>query len=236
MKTLFVVCQHGDEKTPLAVIKGNFGSQCEILIANQAALEADKRFMESDLNRSFPGSAQGTAEEKIANKILPVLLKYDYVVDLHTASKPTPLFIIMTKVSSEHLGLAKKFGATKIVQMQKSLATGKALIDHVPVGISIESGKEGDKKTYSAVKLALENYLSNQIPEIECEYYQVFQILKREQSDERLAPSIKPFVLVKKGQPLTNYRSADEDFYPVLPRERYPGVLSMMAKRVSALI
>lgn len=51
---------------------------------NQEAYKSNKRFMESDLNRSFPGKEDGTYEERLAKKTLEKVKNADYVLDIHS--------------------------------------------------------------------------------------------------------------------------------------------------------
>src|SRR3989344_7923920 len=102
--TVWVVCQHGNELTPLEIIKRYFKDKVSYIIANSEAVHKNKRFIESDLNRSFNGKSN-TFEEKIAQKLLKELKKYKYVLDFHTSTSDTPIFIIMTKITPKHLNL-----------------------------------------------------------------------------------------------------------------------------------
>ena len=67
------------------------------MVANEAALEKGVRYLEVDLNRSFPGRRAGKYEERLAGVVLRRLKKYGEVVDLHTATCSTPLFAILTR-------------------------------------------------------------------------------------------------------------------------------------------
>ncbi|MCG2809538.1 MAG: succinylglutamate desuccinylase/aspartoacylase family protein, partial [Candidatus Portnoybacteria bacterium] len=71
IKVAIIGCVHGDEVIGKKIInelknlkfkEGSLG----FFIANQPALNKNKRFIKQDLNRSFPGNINGIAEEKIA--------------------------------------------------------------------------------------------------------------------------------------------------------------------------
>lgn len=144
---LFVVGIHGDEKTPVEVI-ASFKPRINYLVANKPALRKDRRFLEKDLNRVFPGAKCGFLEEILARKILTQIKnkKPDAVIDLHSSTCYTPPFAIITQKSPKHIVLAKNTGISKIVFMSQKIASGRSLIDHVNLGISIEAGKEGNKR------------------------------------------------------------------------------------------
>ena len=95
-KKLIIICTHANEKYGLEVQK-QIGSKYEFLIGNPLAMEKNIRFVESDLNRSFPGNISGTYEEKRAVEILKVIKKYEFIIDLHSTSENHPLIGIITK-------------------------------------------------------------------------------------------------------------------------------------------
>lgn len=236
MNSIFVACQHGGEKTPLEVIKDNFEGKINYLIANEDALKIHKRFIDSDLNRSFPGNINGNKEEIIAYDLLQKLKKFNTVFDLHTTTTNSPIFIITTSLSEKHLELINSLNISKVVYMQKSLASGKSLIDHVGLGVSIEAGKEGSKKTYLEYKEFIENYLINKYT-LKKEYYVVYGIIKKEKN-EKIDRNLESFKFIKKGQVISRVgeveRHAEFGFYPIMPGEKsYKGVLTLAAKRIS---
>lgn len=240
MRTLFIVCQHGDEKTPLEVIKEDF-QRVPFLLANPKALEKNVRFIEKDMNRSFPGNSYGSKEEGIAMQILKDLKStykdFESIIDLHTASCSTPAFVILTKISKKHMELIGQTGIDKVVVMSPTLASGKALVDHVPCGISIEFGLEGTAMTRKRIKDFFNYFLSLKQKDKKIDYFRVFDVLKKENESEKLVREIRAFKLVKRGSRLTNYtgkiKSAHKDFYPILPRSRnYKDLLCLMAEKI----
>lgn len=237
MKSLFIICQHGDEKSPLEVIKKYFDKKIEYLIAHPHAVKIKKRFIETDLNRSFPGKIDGSLEENLAIKILKKTFNFNEIVDIHTASCETDIFTIITKITKQHLNLARRTGVKKIVYMQDSIASGNALIDHVPVGISVESGKEGESITKIRIKQVIDHFIAgNKIKN--CDFYIVYKILKKQNEEERLLDSIHAFKYIKKGNPISKIGGrlvlATENFYPIMPRAAsYKGVLCLMARKIS---
>lgn len=107
-----IVCgMHGDEKTPLLIasklkdIKLTKGSLHIFLGVNQLAHKLGKRFVDADLNRSFPGKKDGNLEERIAAKLIKELEKMDLVIDLHDFEMETPLLAIQFKEKDEFVEL-----------------------------------------------------------------------------------------------------------------------------------
>ncbi len=93
---------HGDEKSPLLVaeqlkkLKVNRG-KLEIVGVNNKALRLNKRFVEKDLNRVFPGKPNGCHEEKLAFKLASFLKDTDLVIDLHCFHSKTCITAIQFK-------------------------------------------------------------------------------------------------------------------------------------------
>lgn len=98
---LLIVATHGDEKIGIEVTnilrqKGVGGF--DVLVGNPKALEENKRFVDADLNRSYPGnSASNKYEEILAVKNFEIAKKYKYVIDIHEASSGQDNFIIVPK-------------------------------------------------------------------------------------------------------------------------------------------
>ncbi len=223
-KTIFVVCQHGNEKLPFKVIK-KYKSQISFILANKKAYVQSVRFVETDLNRSFPGKTYGSYEERLATKLLVELRDYQEIVDLHTATCNTPIFAIITKLTSCHLDLIKRLGISRIVYLGESIASGGALIDCVRCGVSIECGNERSKRTANDIDTALSNFMKSGGVALRSEYYYVYKILPTSSKQPRLPKEARNFHKIS---------LAGKEFYPILARERnYKGILCLMAKKIT---
>lgn len=101
-KTLIITSTHGDELVGLEVVKellkGGYGDQFDFIVANPYALKENKRFIDCDLNRSYPGSEHSDKlEEVLACKNMSIASEYDYVIDLHEAKCGSDNFIIIPR-------------------------------------------------------------------------------------------------------------------------------------------
>ncbi|NTU99297.1 hypothetical protein HGA64_04835 [Candidatus Falkowbacteria bacterium] len=101
-KTLFITTTHGDEKVGLEVVKNlikkGLGSSFDFLVANPFGLIDGARFVESDLNRSYPGNIESKIlEEVLAQKNIALAKQYEYVIDLHEARCGSDDFIIIPR-------------------------------------------------------------------------------------------------------------------------------------------
>lgn len=101
-KILFIVATHGDEKIGIEVIKRlrikKLNQFFDCLIANPRALRKNTRFIDVDLNRSYPGVRNSKLyEKKLAYKNLQKAKEYQYIIDIHEASSGINNFIIVPR-------------------------------------------------------------------------------------------------------------------------------------------
>ena len=220
MKPLVVACVHGNE--PYGLEGGRrLPPFFSFLVANPGAVEKNARFVDADLNRVFPGNAQGNQEERIA-AALAQRLKGKFVVDLHSTSEPCPLFGIITKPCM--LAAARRLGLQKVVFMTPAFAKGKALIDHCK-GISLEVGPHDRKENAGEALACFDHYLEGK--KSNPELFKVVGIVRG-----RGTPLIQNFVPVRKGECIAKDPDvyADKDFVPFLVGEKsYSDVLCLQA-------
>ncbi|WP_122091271.1 M14 family metallopeptidase [Halalkalicoccus subterraneus] len=91
---------HGDERSGIRAVRRLREADLDLqrgvafVLANPAAIEADKRYLDSDLNRVFPGDPDGDREERIAAQLCE-LIEGHTTLSLHaTESEPTPFALI----------------------------------------------------------------------------------------------------------------------------------------------
>lgn len=233
MKLAIVCCLHGTEPYGLEVVK-KLPASIPFFIGNEKALEENKRFIETDLNRCFPGNEFGSHEEKLAYGLCTKLRKFDYVIDLHSSSNSCPPFGIITNPTKEKIELSKKLGLKKLVIMKESIASGKALIDFVNCGISIEIGPHENPENIEKIYNLINNLVENKNYSENIEIYEVFKFLKREKKNVL----IDNFEYVQSGQIIsedsTGKQLAEEDFTAILVNEdAYGDVLCLASKKIN---
>jgi len=101
-KILLIAATHGNESIGLEVYRRLSARGLEryfdLLIANPLALAANNRFIDCDLNRSYPGATNSRLYEKRqAASNLTIAKKYRYIIDLHEASSGIDDFIIIPR-------------------------------------------------------------------------------------------------------------------------------------------
>ena len=232
MKLAIVCCLHGNERYGMEVIK-RLPTSLPFFIGNPRALEENKRFIDVDLNRCFPGKENGNYEERRAFKLVNKLKDFDYVIDLHSSTNNCPLFGIITKPNEGKTKFAKKLRLKRLVIMPEYFASGKALIDFVKCGISLEIGPHTRRENIDEVSNLISKFVDGKILDSEIEIFEVIDIIKKEISGNIL---IKNFEEVKKEEPIIRGEFANQiakfDFVPVLVgEEAYRDILCLAMQR-----
>jgi len=232
MKLAVVACLHGNELYGVEVVR-KLPCDADAFIANTAAILERKRFVYSDLNRCFPGKKDGNFEERLAYMLKEELKDYDYVIDLHSCSRPSPLFGIITKPNEEKIEFARKLGLEKLVIMSEDLASGHSMIDHMKCGISMELGPHERKDNAKDALERISHFLERRPPKEDMEIYEVVGILKKEYP----TVYIDNFEHVQEGKVITQVygysQFASYDFTAVLTdEEEYPEILCLACKKV----
>jgi len=215
-----VGCLHGDEIVGRKVIewldKVSLAKGSLILIlANEEAIALEKRYVDADLNRCFPGKINGSHEEKIAAKLLQELKDCDMVLDIHSTSAVTENFVVVTK----HPELVSKVPLEKVVWMS-DFGKCRALIDFVN-GVSIEfDERTGFQKVVDTIGVCLCNLglLDGAAILEKQEHFVVYDVMKKDSS-----PVLRNFekTVIK-----------NETFYPVLFGEKaYTEILCLKARK-----
>lgn len=89
---------HGDEVLGVAVVRRLLaglpatlvrGTVVAVPVCNRFGFERGERYLPDrrDLNRAFPGKAQGTMAQRVAHSLFRLVRQADVVVDLHTAAE-----------------------------------------------------------------------------------------------------------------------------------------------------
>lgn len=120
---------HGDEINGTGTIRQiirerpfdlNAGTLVLVPVINMLGFERHSRYLPDrrDLNRSFPGSKDGSVASRLARSIFDqVIRRCDYCIDLHTAAvRRTNYPNVRADLSNEHLAeFARAFGAEIIL-------------------------------------------------------------------------------------------------------------------------
>ena len=137
-----VCCLHGDEVFGFKVFRylhkniSDFPG-LKIILANEAALRARKRFIRQDLNRVFPGKSRGVYEEVLASQIMKEIGQTKYLLDIHTTTadiKMTPIVANFNKKIKKIINLSN---SEEVAKMKRAF-TKKSLIGQFDNAVSLE--------------------------------------------------------------------------------------------------
>jgi hypothetical protein len=198
MNILAVTNTHGDEVNPK--IPYGMGH----IIGNYEAKKLGKRFIESDLNRSFNGKSD-TYEEKRAQDILKVIKDYDIVIDVHSTITGDVDACIVVNDSLRLRRVASFLGAKNYIIMPQMK---HALISHCN-GIALELGGPNETERYER---AIQNVIDTKDPK----ELTVWQCVGEENKPEGYRTNLGNYSKVKKGQIIATKENgaivADKDF------------------------
>lgn len=241
-------CTHGNEKVgarileaieKISVKKGMIITN----IANREAFALDKRFIDQDLNRSFPGKPDGNHEERLAHELLPLVIFADVVIDIHSTTSGKHGAVIVTKIDTPTMDTIRFINPERVVIMSATKDT--ALISSAKIGIAFEYGKDTNKSTYTETLKGILNILIGlgmiegvcTVKKGKTQFYRVAAPLQKERGFT-LGTSIKNFQLVKKGDMVAHSGErmvlAPMDFYPILFGENsYTEIFGFMGEEVN---
>lgn len=167
-KVLIIGSQHGNELigfhfiTHLGLRRRELLRRCDFVIANPAAVRAGKRYIETDMNRSYRLDEE-TYESKRAANVLRYIddTKPDLVLDLHTTRCIQPPCLIVTGPSLARQKFVASSMIRRIVVMPDDIAR-HSLIGVCERAVSIEVS-EGDlgARLYEHMADDIERFINN---------------------------------------------------------------------------
>jgi len=231
---------HGDEPAGKKAIErvlekyDDFERPVQFIIANEEALEKEKRFMEVDLNRSFPGFEESEiGEERLAAQLLEEIGD-SKVLDLHTTRSFDRPFANTKSFEDPEMEMIEASGAEYAVKFEGNNGT---FTDYA-TGIVVEAGHQGTEKAVENAVSVIENFLAYfGIIDIEFEASDPEKFIQVEEVEGDWEFLAKNFQKVEKGEVYARNEEeeliAEEAFYPVLMSTNgYEGVLGHKARKV----
>lgn len=241
---VFNVATHGNEYQPVDAVKKfiqgfNSGDllkgRVRFTLANPAALQARKRFLQSDLNRAYPGNILSHGESKIAAQMLELVNIVDYIIDLHTAPDPPP-FVILGARNQARLQLAELAPIRPIVLFEAT--TPCAMVEFTKCGIGIELGGHDNTDSATMGVNAINRYMvglglvkGDRSITHEHDYYEIYRGLTLEEIPGQVLHDLKNFHPVENS--LLGIQIEEEFSFPVLCGVKdYSPVYCYLSKKV----
>lgn len=207
------------ERHPLSELK----EPLQVVHVHQRALSIGQRYVERDLNDSFPGKPDGCLEERVAFELTNKLRRTTYNFDFHSTSFDCSPYGIFSKLGGEIPKVIKGLRTEHYVFNEKN-----SLIRNMPNGIAYEVGNESDPgSAENAYELMVEvlaffRMIPRTLPPTRTKNpatYLIYDVLRRSLF-QSLDPMIRDFVRVEKGHRLGLSKSgvdvlATEPFVPI---------------------
>lgn len=247
MSIILNILTHGDERIGLAVAKelqklSLPNGALVVQIANEKAYKLGKRFVDQDLNRSFPGKKYGNYETRRAYELSPIVKAANIVIDIHSTTSELKDAIIVTKLDRATRGCIEAIRPKYALVMR---ATKKsALISQAKIGIAFEYGKDNDpkaiRKTAADIKRLLQyRGVITGVPKKRTRITKFFDVIAEVPKPKGyvLLKRVRNYALIKKGTTFAARGSdkliAQKDFYPILfGQNNYETIFGFKAKTI----
>lgn len=198
-KVTLIGCVHGSESYGRVVFE-YFAKNLSLypgltlILANEEALSKRMRYIDADLNRSFPGKQGGNLEERLAHQLLKVINPDSFIIDIHTTRGDVALTPIITNQTSRTRILLNQLPNTKIVYMKSGF---RSLISQFRGSVSLEYADLSARKPENLAHL--ETMVRNLLLGEKCSprLHQVYVATGKIPLDMRMPTKAKSFELIE---------------------------------------
>lgn len=197
-----VGCLHGDEifgRTVFSYFRKHHADypNIKLILAHEEAIRRRKRFIERDLNRSFPGNPHGVLEERLAATLLAEVRSSRFVLDIHTTTSDIRMTPIITKFNRDTIRVAKLCPSHEVVFVRAPLGA-HALVTHVDGGVSLEFNRQYARTAHALDDMVrVVNGLTHR-KQSELHYTQILYDITRTISPaERIPPNAENFKYIR---------------------------------------
>lgn len=234
---------HGDEPCGPAAVErleqeeDMFQRAAKLILANEEAIEQDVRFIDTDLNRAFPGDAGSNLhEERLAAQLLPEIEGIPTVA-LHSTKSTAEPFALVDGLDAETRELAAATGVRYVVDIGP---IGEGSLEARPRTLSVECGLqksgEAEEQAYQIAQrfLTAQGALPGNPPDTEQTYLRAIERVEKKAGTTFTGTN---FERVERGEPFAQtpegHIRADEAFFPVLMSDDgYEHILGIRAEAV----
>jgi len=242
---------HGDEPCgahaveQLAAENPDVEAPVALVVANEEALAAGKRYLDEDLNRAFPGDPDGdTHESRLAADIADRFGDCT-ALSMHSTQSYSDPFAIVNGMSDLARHVCPRLGVDAVVDA--GTETDGRLFEAIPQTVEVECGYQGSEQAAANAVRVARAFLGavGALPAAErpaTEGVPVFRLRRPVPKSAATEYEVYAdnFSEVPKGAAFAAADGteviADEDFYPVLMSpEGYEGLFGYAADRVGTL-
>lgn len=235
---------HGDETNGIRAVRRLREADLDLqrpvafVLANPAAIEAGERYLDSDLNRVFPGDPDGDREERIAARLC-AFVEGRTTLSLHsTDSEPTPFALVHSEQERE-FELAAGLPVPHVVD---HWGINEQTITTCGCSVEIELASEASERAVGAAEYQARAFLERvdalpgEPPVADPDFFHMDEpVSKTAEGSYELY--VENFELVPAG---TTYARVDgedlvaeESFWPILMSEEgFPEILGYKGRKI----
>ena len=154
---------HGDEPAGKKAIEKildrheEFSKPLKFIVANEKALEENKRYLDVDPNSSFPGNKDSDKYEKRLAAQLTEEIRGKTVLDIHTTRSTDRPFATMKNTDKATVKMAEDANVENAVYFPEESGV---LIEQAETGLIVETGPQGTENAEKDAYRVLENFLA----------------------------------------------------------------------------
>jgi predicted deacylase len=239
---------HGDETGGVRAVRRLRRADLDLrrgvafVLANPAAVEAGRRYLDSDLNRAFPGDPRGDREHRLAARICD-LIEDRTTLSLHdTHSQPVP-FALVHRSQPEEFELASRLPVPHVVD---HTGVNEGTITECGLTVEVEVGTQGTEAAAACAERQARAFLRRVgalpggPPDAAPEYFHMFEPVPKP-PDATYELYVENFERVPAGTVYARVDGqelvADEPFYPILMSAcGYPDIFGYRGERLGGTL
>ena len=236
---------HGDETGGIRAVRRLREADLDLqrgvafVLANPAAIDAGERYLDSDLNRVFPGDPDGDREERLAAHMCTVIEDRP-TLSLHgTSSRPTP-FALVYRSDPREFEVAAQLPVPQVVD---HWGVNEKTITTCGCTIEIEVGPQGSEAAAASAErqarafLRAMDALPGEPSDIGQQFFHMAEPVPKPPG-ESYALHVENFEPVSRGTVYATVDGreliADEPFYPILMSEDgYPDIFGYKGSKLA---
>ena len=246
---LAVVCNvHGDEPTGARAIRRvvepspEFEAGVKFVVANPPASIADRRYLDADMNRVFPGDPEADdRERRLAAQLAEATADCD-TISIHTThATPEPVAFV-SEGDTRALDLVSELPISYVVNESPVVDGAFSSTGEV---VSIEAGKVDQPNSVAKAEMLIRAFLddgnavSGEPPmhAPDTTYFEIYDKVEKPSGDESYELLAQNFERVKSGEAYAKSKEgtliADETFVPVLMSQSgYSSIFGYRGRKV----
>ncbi|RZV08351.1 succinylglutamate desuccinylase [Natrinema hispanicum] len=239
---------HGDEPCGVRAVERLLDERptvkrpVKLIVANEKALERRVRFIDEDLNRTFPGAPNAKTHEGQLAAALVNELEGCLTFSMHSTQSHADPFAIVNGVSETAKSIVPQLPVTAMVETS-NFAEGRlfSTVDTVEVECGLQGSETAAENADRLTRafLTAVDALPGDTVRRDLPVYRLTDVIDKEQADT-YEVFVENFTEVEAGAPFAaadgEKQIADESFYPVLMSPNgYQNVFGYTAEKLDVL-